>query len=204
MKPRQYYLILYGIFLISLPLGAQEFKGGAVAGLTASQVDGDTFSGFDKLGFTAGAYVYRMLGRQVSAQMEIRYTMKGATDKGSPDDPNFYLLVLHYAELPLALKYHYQEKVILEAGLSPDYTVTYREEDETGILPEEEYKPFHKFGLSAFAGIGYRFLDRFTAAVRYSYSAIPIRPHSSGQTYLLNRGQYNNVLLFSIYFEVGR
>ena len=52
-------LFLFSIFMIFVLLGlqAQNFKAGLLAGAVPSQVDGDNMSGFNKIGWTAGAYL---------------------------------------------------------------------------------------------------------------------------------------------------
>jgi len=182
---------------------SQYFEGGVVAGLSASQVDGDTYWGFNKLGLLGGGWVRRMFSDNVGGQLEVRYIMKGAYEAENVDNIVYYKLALHYADVPVLINYHYRDRVLFELGLSPEFLVYNQEYDQYGQTPEDA-PPFHLFNLSAIGGIGYIFLERFTANVRYNYSVIPIREHASGQTYLLNKGQYNNVLTFSVYYQISR
>jgi hypothetical protein len=194
------------VFLLFVPLFAfsQYFKGGVVAGLSASQVDGDTYFGFNKLGLLGGGWVRWMFTDDVSGQLELRYIMKGAYAVDNVNKPYYlYKLVLHYVDVPVIINYHYRERVLFQLGLSPEFLVLNREYDANGVTPEDA-PPFHLLNLSAIGGISYVFLERFAANVRYNYSVLPIRAHASGQTYLLNRGQYNNVLTFSIYYQISR
>ena len=196
--------------LLFIPLlsFSQYFEGGAVAGLSASQVDGDTYSGFNKLGILAGGWVRRMFTYSVGGQLEVRYIMKGAYESENIDAAYLYRLVLHYADIPIMINYHYRERVLFEIGLSPEFLVYHREDDQYGEIPEGETAnggpPFHWLTMSAIGGIGYTFWERFMVNVRYNYSVMPIRDHPSGQTYLLNRGQYNNVLTFSMYYQISK
>lgn len=193
------------IFCSLLPLSSfsQYFDGGVVAGLSASQVDGDTYWGFNKLGLLCGGWVRWMFTDNVSGQLEVRYIMKGAYEADNVNKIVYYKLVLHYADVPVIMNYHYREHVQFQLGLSPEFLVLNREYDEYGQTPEDA-PPFHTLNLSGIAGISYVFLERFSANARYNYSVFPIRQHASGQTYLLNRGQYNNVLTFSIYYQISR
>ena len=54
------WLILVLLFLPSI-LFAQDFKAGARLGICATQVDGDTYEGFNKPGLTLGVFVNRKL-----------------------------------------------------------------------------------------------------------------------------------------------
>jgi len=38
--------------------------------------------------------------------------------------------------------------------------------------------------------------------VRFNYSLLPVREHPGNQVYWLNRGQYNNAMLFSFYYKI--
>jgi len=191
------------LFLPAITTG-QYFDGGALIGLSASQVDGDTYSGFNKLGFLGGAWVRRMFTYTTGGQMEVRYVMKGAYETENIDDAIYYKLSIHYVDIPVLINYHYKENVIFELGISPEFLVYDREEeDPNGTSPVDAPK-FHKLTMSAIGGLGYTIWDVLTVNVRYNYSVIPIRKHPSGQTYLLNRGQYSNVLTFSMYYQISK
>lgn len=194
------FLLAFSLFA-SLSLWSQPFEGGFFAGFSASQVDGDTYSGFDKFGITAGAYINREINREWEWKAELRYIQKGAYKGTSVENPDFYRLAIHYVEIPIVIQYYINDEFFLEAGLAPDVYLTHKEEDEHGIIPERESPNHHRFGLNATAGGGYWINDHLNAGIRYSYSAIPMRDHASGQTYLLNRGQYNNVLSLSLYYH---
>jgi hypothetical protein len=200
LKNKIYILVL--LSFLTLSSNSQYFDGGVVAGLSASQVDGDTYWGFNKLGLLGGGWVRWMFSDYVSGQLEVRYIMKGAYE-ADKENNLYYKLALHYADVPLIVNYHYRTRVLFQLGLSPEFLIYNEEFDENGPIIEEETE-FHKLNLSAIAGIGYVFLERFTASARYNYSVIPIREHASGQKYLLNRGQYNNVLTFSIYYQISK
>ena len=198
-----FILTLFTLISLSGFSQSRYFEGGVIGGLTASQVDGDTYSGFNKLGFMAGGYAKRMFSYTIGGQMEIRYIMKGAYASDNENDAFYYKLVLHYVDIPLMFQYHYKENVIFDLGVSPELIVYNREEDQYGPTPEDSPE-FYRLTLSALGGVGYKFWDVITVNFRYGYSVIPIREHASGQTWLLNRGQYNNVLMFGIYYQISR
>lgn len=200
MKAR-FILILILFALFSNTALPQLFEGGFFVGFTASQVDGDTYSGFDKPGITAGAYISRDINRSLNWKAELRYTQRGAYNKGNVQNPSLYKLTLHYIEIPLLFQYEVYERTTIDLGIAPDIYLFHREEDEFGQLRQEDYPAFHPVGLGALAGINYKLTNRLIAGVRYNYSIIPIRNHPSDQTYLLNRGQYSNVLSLAVYYH---
>ena len=195
-------LCLFGLLFFSMMTEAQSLKGGITAGFTASQVDGDNYSGFDKFGITGGPYIYRELSYNASVKLELRYTQRGAYHK--PDDQNFelYKLTLHYAELPLLFQYYVHENIIIEAGPSPEVYLFHNEENQDGEFRAEDYPQFHRFGLAGNAGASYKIADNLWIGIRYTYSFVPIREHASGYSFLLNRGQYSNSLMFSVFYDI--
>jgi hypothetical protein len=181
---------------------SQHFEGGILGGLTASQIDGDSYSGYDKVGIQAGAWVQRLFTYTLAGQLELRYISKGSLHTNKPNDPIYYRCVLHYIDLPIMAQFIYNEKVVFELGIGPEFLVSGKEFDAWGELPERE-PYFHTFTMSAIAGIGYTFWDVLTFSARFNYSIIPIREHPSGQTYLLNQGQYSHVLSFAVYYKIS-
>ena len=182
--------------------GAQQFEGGILGGLTASQIDGDSYRGYNKVGIQAGAWVQRLFTYTIAGQLELRYMQKGSLHTNKPNDPTYYKAVLHYIDLPLMAQYIYNEKVVFELGIGPEFLLSGKEFDAHSELPERE-PYFHNFTMSAIAGIGYTFWDVLTFSARFNYSIIPIRDHPSGQSYLLNQGQYSNVLSFAVYYRIS-
>ncbi len=198
----KFILIFITISLFASIAYSQPFEGGFFVGFTASQIDGDTYSGYNKPGLTAGAYISRDINYSLNWKAELRYAQRGAYNKGTEQDPSYYKITLHYIEIPLVFQYEVFSRTRLDLGLAPDIYLFHREEDEYGELREEDYPAFHPVGLGALAGINYNLNERWIAGVRYNYSIVPIRSHPSGQTYLLNRGQYSNVLSLTIYYHI--
>lgn len=195
-------LLLIGI-LVCISLYSQNFKGGIMAGLSATQVDGDTYSGYHRAGLIIGAFVNNKLSEKFDWQMELKYIQKGSYKNENPDagDYSIYSLRLNYAEVPFLLKYYYKSKFVFEAGLAGGYLAKSKESDELGELPYDPTKPkFHKFEFNSQLGGYFKISNNFSVNIRYSYSIFPVRPHAGGVVYHNNRGQYNNVLQFSLFY----
>jgi hypothetical protein len=63
--------------------------------------------------------------------------------------------------------------------------------------------PTFKSGdLSGNVGLFFSLTQRWRFNVRYSNSILAVRPHSNGQTYKWNRGQYNEVLSFTLHYKL--
>src|SRR5690606_17623874 len=56
----------------------RTFYGGLLLGSNFTQVDGDNFAGYHKVGLNAGGIVYTHLGEKVAASMEILFSQKGS------------------------------------------------------------------------------------------------------------------------------
>ena len=61
---------------------------------------------------------------------------------------------------------------------------------------------FTKTDFSFNFGAYYTLLKNFRINVRYSNSILPVRDHSSGATYRMNQGQYNEVLSFTLHYAI--
>ena len=113
-------ILLFGIFTIA---NAQKpFLGGLDVGIMGTQVDGDSLSGYDKVGLRLGGFIERQLTTKLSMITEILYTQKGSKSKRDNDDfSSFYEINLQYFEIPLMLRYYDKSGFFGEGGLAFGY-----------------------------------------------------------------------------------
>ncbi len=202
------------IFLLFIPQAffAQRFNGGVIAGLTASQVDGDSYAGFDKVGLQGGVFVNTLISRNAGIQMEIKYAGRGARKKTTESSPDVYKLTLHYIDIPVLLQYEVQKKFILEAGIVTGYLFAAAGEENGGKLDKDYLVDFNKFDLDWLLGLRFRFNDHLSAGIRYSYSLFSISEYeniNSNYGFIANlfgytTGDYNNYLSFGVYYQFSR
>ena len=140
---------------------AQSFNAGVIAGATFCQVDGDHYAGFHQLGFTAGFYANLPLDDYWSAQMELKYSLLGAHSSDKEVREYGYLpysLRLHYAEVPLMIRYNFGALrlhfLTLEAGASLDFRMRATEDVNGDFQPTTSRWNF----FSATANAGLHFL----------------------------------------------
>ena len=90
---------------------------------------------------------------------------------------------------------------MIEVGAGFSYLIKAQEDtDGNGfMIPDPLFK---KFDLPFVFGVCYYPFDKFHLDFRYSYSMLAIRNHPGNQTWYFNRGQYNNLLSFGIYFNI--
>jgi opacity protein-like surface antigen len=202
-------IIIIALFIIPAVALAQRFNGGALFGICASQVDGDTYAGFDKVGLQGGVFVNTKFTKAWGAQMEIKYNAKGARKKTSKDDPETYSLTLHYIDLPLMINLAIQDKFIFDAGFVPGYLFAKKGEEAGTKMSDEHISAFKKVDVSWLLGLNYKITDNFIANIRYSYSLFSIRDYETvdaNYSFIANifgytNGDYNNFLTMGIYYQ---
>ena len=108
MYPNKQLLILLisiGLLFSGLSLQAQRFKGGVVAGLSASQVDGDNSNGYNKLGLVGGGNVMINFNRRFDMSLGILFAQRGSQSeliKGNVSF-NYFSQTFNYIDLPVQL-----------------------------------------------------------------------------------------------------
>ena len=194
-------IIISIITTISFSIYSQDFNGGVLGGINASQVFGDSYSGPNKAGLYLGVFVNRYFSKRSSVQLELDYIQKGSRKNpdGSTGDYDEYKLRLNYIELPVLYKYDFAEKGTLETGLSLGVLIY---EDEYTYPGPASGQEFSKVDFSFNLGAYYTIVKNLRINVRISNSILPIRPHASGQTYRLNKGQYNQGIAFILHYII--
>jgi len=180
---------------------AQPINYGVYGGITASQVDGDSYSGFNKLGMTTGAFANQYIVFDMYWQAELKYVMRGVY-KGPEDyDQTLYRSIYHYLEIPLSVFYLYDEKIGLELGISPEVLLAAVYRDENGKMNPSNFPDNRRFGLSVFVGLSYWFSSSTGLNLRYTNSAIPFRDPQEWNNPQY-KGYFHNVISLSLAFRI--
>lgn len=188
---------------ISVKMNAQDrFKAGLKAGISTSQVEGDTYGGFNKAGFAGGATITATLNEKWNAHFEMLFVQKGSKFVGDVNkgDTRFYVMQLNYVEVPILFQYK-QKKFTFEAGPGIAYLISGREYDFYGIV--QNALPFKKTELSASIGVNYTIYKNLGINWRFTNSLLPIRGFYSGASTWYNPGQRNNVITFTATYTFG-
>ncbi len=196
-----HFLFLFFLFLLTFPTYSQTFEGGPLIGLTASQIDGDRLSGYNKAGGMVGIWVGRHLNSKWSFRAELKYIMKGAaTNKTTEDYPYpYYRKTLHYIEIPIFLSYKLSYKFKTEAGFSGGYMGYATVNDGSNIINASS--TVKKYEIALNTGFAYRLNDFFDLHIILHYSLFPISNLPGKKTIWGTNGQYNNVTSISIYYR---
>lgn len=107
--------------LVTMSVHAQKralknrFNAGIVMGLTTSQINGDRYSGYDKLGGFAGLRVTARINTKSDLVVEMQYNRKGSRNPKQfvPGAISTRFIALDYIEVPIL----YHQRVETEIGL---------------------------------------------------------------------------------------
>lgn len=201
-------LVWCGLMLI-IPLwsNAQQFQGGLVGGVVGSQVAGDRYSGYNKVGIMGGAYIALTMAEKYTLQLEMEYIQKGSRHNVDPDKPGdiTYKLNLGYIEMPLLFRYKIMERVDVEAGLGMGFLVSHKESQD-GQDISKQMPGFNATNLSVIAGFSYSFHDRYRINLRTGNSLEGIRkpPAFPGNVQRIGSkwGQYHDILVISLLYRL--
>ena len=195
------------LILLSYALPAQRFNGGVILGGIVSQVDGDYYGGYNKLGFLAGGFVNLRVSPHSSFQMEMEYIQKGSRiNSDSTNMGNTYLMRFHYLEVPLLYQFTFAKRFSVEAGPAMDVLLGSRE--ESNGMETQSTIPLRNVTLAGIFGVSGFITHHLKVNIRINYSLLSIRQtaerYPASYRYILwQEGQFNNLLSLSLlwYFK---
>lgn len=188
-------LVFWALLLGLLPQAAraqrqQRFKAGILAGVTASQIDGDASAGYNKVGLLAGLRGIVVLKPKQEASIELLFTQRGSRNEAKT--PPFFKTTLNYIEVPLQWHYHDWAangdpddpdfyRVHFNVGLSYARLLGYTDDSDgtiagiTPALPDLNKNSYcFLIGASFFASKHFGFTFRYHRAINSLYK--PGRP----------------------------
>ena len=210
MKKPLFILSFLLVSFINTSLFAQRFNAGVIVGPTFCQVDGEEYAGFHQLGLTAGAYINLPFNDHFSGQMELKYALLGAhsshyeiTEREPTLKP--YSLRLHYAEIPLMLRYNLGALRVnfltLEAGVSLD--VRLRATEDTDGDFEVTTKRWSFLSATANAGMHFDITKHFGIGARFMYSIAPCRYVGNPTPGWFRYHYYNKVIQLTLTYNIN-
>ena len=172
--------LMFGFFLISTSANAQQrFRAGLIAGLTASQINGDVSAGYNKLGLRGGLRAITVLGEKTELSFDILFSQRGSLEK----DPIRSTIHLNYVEVPVL--YTYKDwldeegggyyRVSASAGLAYGRLINSSIEN-FGIIGDviSEQENFSENDVSVVFGVSYYTGPKFGFSVYYTRSLNPL------------------------------
>lgn len=192
------------VFMLLAIFGfTQKFDGGIFLGPVVSQVDGDNYGGYNKVGGIVGAWVSRDFGNNWSGQFEIEWVHKGSRKLSRPSagDYSVYYMKLAYIDFPIMATYSLHQKIKMRFGLIPAYLISYQEGDLIGDFDSDITRPFKEVNLAAILGVNYQYNPKLSIELRQAMDIIPFRPHAGGLTTWYDYGQYNRWIEFAVLYS---
>lgn len=171
-----------------------RFRGGVILGLNASQVDGDDFAGYHKLGINGGFLSEIPVSKKFFTSVEILYSQKGAKSRTYAGYPTEYRVNLEYAEVPVLI--NFQEKTAVNFGLGFSYGRLLKSKEYRDELPQPPSTDFNRDDICIVANGNYLISDHLRLNIRAAYSVVPMGHRDTSN--FKNRGMYNNVITFRL------
>lgn len=201
---KHFFLLMILIFFAGITAYSQRFEGGVLAGLNASQVDGDSYSGYKKPGIVAGGYVLTNLSKNLFTGMEIKFAQKGSRKNPNPKtgDQEQYIMRLNYIDIPFYLGVRTSETTSILAGLSAGYLMSGTEYDNYGKFPPEDTHAFNDFDIQGMLGFRFQMTDRLFIDLRGAYSLLPIREQPGDVLSYWLDSQFSNLLSTTILYRL--
>lgn len=177
-------------------IGQIDFDGGLLAGGITSQVHGDGYGGFNKVGISAGAFVLLGFNETSALRIDMLFAQKGSRNKPDTEAGDFttFKLQLDYIEIPVLYSWTFRDEISFEVGPYAARLVNSGQENNGNDF--EINPPYNDWDIGACAGFSYEITPRLLGVARYTQSILPIRDKPSGaqQTTTWNAGGYNYAL----------
>ncbi len=177
------------------------FSVGVVAGANFTQIDGDSYAGYHKIGANFGGIGYARLYRHVALSFEMLYSQKGALSNDvrySPIDSSTlitrYDVALNYAEIPIMINYFDQRKSHFGLGMSYSRLIGSNESMKTDphyYIDFNKY-PFRKDSYDVVASAQMHVWKGLFFNIRFQYALSPARAYSP-PSLSRSQKQYNNL-----------
>ena len=205
------FLFLIFSFQLSAQDANESFGLSLRGGIIASQVAGDGFGGFDKIGFFLGPGIERKFNDKSAFEVDLLFSHKGSRKNSSPDKGDFlsYQLNLSFIELPLLYKF-YQRNFIYGIGIGPAFLINTKEIDTDGIELDSRNQ-FNDINAEFYLCMDYTLGKNSLLSFRFSNSVTPIRNTiATGRNQLnfwrriFSNGQYNTVIEFGYTHLIGQ
>jgi hypothetical protein len=185
------FLILLSITLLSQEKGT--FRGYISSGFTINQISGDSVGGFNYWGYTGGLGTYFMISNKISANMEINYSMRGASGEQFNEFNQFMVhrtIHTNYIEIPVMINYHDHKIARFGAGLVVSNLISttqwYNLRQVRNERTENYYKPID---LAFIASVAFDIKKHFGVNLRMIHSILP-----TGRYHAADEPQYHITL----------
>ncbi len=192
-------MLLIGL-LITVAAEAQLFRAGIVAGANFTQIDGDDYAGYHKVGINAGFLTDIEIGRNFSTSLEILYSPKGSASTLKPNSySGSFKLQFDYVSIPILLNYNDRNKMIFGAGFTFNRLVNSKYIVDGEEFPQIlEQHPARNWDYGFVGSLTLMLNPSFGINLRSSYSLYYFR--QAPESNLHNFAQYHNTVTLRLLF----
>lgn len=169
MRHFAYHIILIALLVTggTTELSAQRFKAGLIGGVNLAQLDGDKLTGFNKIGFNAGARVSAVLHERWQLSIEMLFAQQGSSRTKTDDLSSVYDKIhLNFVEVPVMINF-LEWKFHVSAGFSYARLMNFEVIDVVGT-DVSDLQNFNADIFSGILGVTYYFNDHIGLNVRWS------------------------------------
>lgn len=193
-------IVILGVLLSYSPLSAQGFTAKAVAGITASQIDGDDLYGFTKIGATGGFAVGYDFRSRWTGHIELLYSQRGSNATFGYSSETYGFIHTDYLEVPLVLSvrdWYVEDDNYYKAGLHIGPSLGYLFNVHSNISEaENDIDNYNNIDLSFVLGGTFRLTKHWGCTIRYTRAMTSLRGElfnnvKSRQYYWTFRTEYN-------------
>ncbi len=191
-------LLFFVFVIITSDLKAQQaFNAGVALGMTTSQISGDGLGGWDKFGFTGGAYVNAPFNSKNGLRIGLYYSEKGSRTKRDTLNFNTFAYRLNYIEVPMQWSYQNGPFTFLSGVY---YGQLIKQEVLANSLTYSVNPSFRNFDVGIALGAIAQLGDHLFVEAKFSSSVLPTRPspNFANPNSYYEKGNYNQALHFLI------
>lgn len=170
-------VLLFLLLMHAANSSAQRFGMGVGIGGLLSQMDGDNFEGYDKLGLRLGVRGQAYISSKLDFAIEMNFEEKGSRFENDPaikSSDKSRKIALSYAEMPLMLRYFVWRRpgLYIEGGAAISYLLSSKFEVEQDGVSLDEFEKisssFNRSEWNVLLGGGYAIGDHLDFYFRTS------------------------------------
>jgi hypothetical protein len=182
-----FFTLVQSYLLIAQAPEKRTFSATIIAGLNASQIDGDNTAGYRKIGLNVGARAGVILSEKWESSFEILFSQQGAQSQLIKGIPRAFKCQLNYISVPLLI--HFKDWEIVNAnnqlyqrfwfgaGISYNRLMGGYIDDLNGkiFVADITANPFFKNHVTMIADVNFFFTRNWGVNLRYERAPMNIR-----------------------------
>lgn len=193
------------MFSFSASNGQSDGRFGAaiLAGANFSQIDGDAYAGYKKVGINAGVRGTVEITDKIFASMDLLYSQKGAVEPRAFNGLGTVKVRLDfdYVEIPLMINYNDRDRFLVGAGIGINRLIDFRHmEDDLQIDSSQVDWGIKNTEFEGIFNATFPIGDHFGINFKYGYSLNWLSTISFVPDIRVKGFKHNTLALRAVYF----